>query len=128
MSQPRYAAPNTSANRIPKPPRLRKHPTSLMTAHITLRHGRSQPLVYEPPAKPRGRLLKVLRPFTQPRSHQPHTLHQTPSLEHGPQQNWRPHIHRRKPHKIRGPRRPPWWPPTPRYGPHTPHYRYLSTK
>ena len=61
-----------------------------------------------PPAKPCGRLLEVLRPGTQPKSHQPHALRQTPSLEHGPQQNWGPHIRRKKPHKMRGPRRPPY--------------------
>jgi len=50
MSQPRYAAQTTPAKplTLTEPPWFMKHPTRLMTGHITFRYGRSQPLVYGP--------------------------------------------------------------------------------
>jgi len=98
-----------------------KHPTRLMTAHITFCYGRSQPLVYGPQQS----LVAAYSTQVPPAAYvTPNTLLE----EHDPQQDQGPHAHRRQPHKLRSLWRPHWWPPTPRYRPPTPHYEYPSTR
>ncbi|QCE02859.1 hypothetical protein DEO72_LG8g874 [Vigna unguiculata] len=70
-----------------------KHPTRLMTAHITFRYGRSQPLVY-------GLQQSLVAAYL---TQVPPTAYVTPNAlpeEHGPQQDRGLHTHRRQPHNY----------------------------
>ena len=100
MSQPRYATPNPSANPYLSEAPLRSGDTQQgwlpPTSHSAMKGHNPWCTA---PSKSRG-------PLTQPRSHQPHALHQTPSRKHDPQQGRGPLIQPRS-HQPHAPHQTP---------------------